>query len=43
MECEFVAFVAPGKEADSLRNLYNQIPLWPKPISLISIWYDSAG
>ncbi|GKB65679.1 zinc finger, CCHC-type containing protein [Tanacetum coccineum] len=42
MEAEFVALAAAGKEAEWLRNLIYEIPLWPKPISPISIHYDSA-
>ncbi|GJS53662.1 hypothetical protein Tco_0627024 [Tanacetum coccineum] len=37
MESEFVALAALGKEAEWLRNLIYEIPLWPKPISPISI------
>ncbi|GKB33376.1 zinc finger, CCHC-type containing protein [Tanacetum coccineum] len=37
---EFVALAAAGKEA---RNLLYEIPLWPKPISTISIHCDSAA
>ncbi|KAJ0910881.1 hypothetical protein HanRHA438_Chr06g0257131 [Helianthus annuus] len=37
MEYEFVALAAAGKEAEWLRNLIFEIPLWPKPISPISI------
>ncbi|GKD90999.1 zinc finger, CCHC-type containing protein, partial [Tanacetum coccineum] len=43
MESEFVALAAAGKEAEWLRNLIYEIPLWPKPISPISIHYDSAA
>nr|KAJ0221909.1 hypothetical protein LSAT_V11C200058740 [Lactuca sativa] len=41
MESEFVALYAAGKEAEWLRNLIYEIPLWPKPISTISIRCDS--
>ena len=41
MESEFIAVVAAGKEAEWLRGLVYEIPLWPKPISLISILCDS--
>ncbi|KAI3679324.1 hypothetical protein L2E82_51456 [Cichorium intybus] len=34
---------AAGKEAEWLRNLIYEIPLWPKPISTISIRCDSAA
>ena len=41
MESEFVALAAAGKEAEWLRNLLYEIPLWSKPISPISIRCDS--
>ncbi|GJZ94027.1 zinc finger, CCHC-type containing protein [Tanacetum coccineum] len=40
---DFVALAAAGKEAEWLRNLIYEIPLWPKPISPISIRCDSAA
>nr|GEW62550.1 putative reverse transcriptase domain-containing protein [Tanacetum cinerariifolium] len=43
MESEFVALAAAGNEAEWLRNLVHEIPLWPKPISNISIRCDSAA
>ncbi|KAL8123895.1 hypothetical protein AgCh_011773 [Apium graveolens] len=43
MESEFVALSATGKEAEWLRNLIYEIPLWPKPISPISIRCDSES
>ncbi|XP_042042896.1 secreted RxLR effector protein 161-like [Salvia splendens] len=43
MESEFVALAAAGKEAEWLRNLIYEIPLWPKPISPISMRCDSAA
>ncbi|GJV93957.1 zinc finger, CCHC-type containing protein [Tanacetum coccineum] len=43
MESEFVALAAAGKEAEWLRNLIHEIPIWPKPISPIFIHYDSAA
>ncbi|MFS8032553.1 putative RNA-directed DNA polymerase [Helianthus anomalus] len=43
MESEFVALAAAGKEAEWLRNLIYEIPLWPKPISPISIRCDSEA
>ncbi|GKB73905.1 hypothetical protein Tco_0935317 [Tanacetum coccineum] len=43
MESEFVALAAAGNEAQWLRNLIYEIPLWPKPISTISIRCDSAA
>nr|GFA33598.1 zinc finger, CCHC-type [Tanacetum cinerariifolium] len=42
MEYEFVALAAAGNEAEWLRNLVYEIPLWPKPISTVSIRCDSA-
>ena len=41
MESEFIALAAAGKEAEWLRDLIYEIPLWPKPISPISILCDS--
>ncbi|KAJ9553006.1 hypothetical protein OSB04_017051 [Centaurea solstitialis] len=41
MESEFVVLAAAGKESGWLRNLVHEIPLWPKPISPISICCDS--
>ncbi|GJT11332.1 zinc finger, CCHC-type containing protein [Tanacetum coccineum] len=32
MESEFVALAATGKEAEWLRNLIHEIPIWPKPM-----------
>ncbi|GJZ87944.1 hypothetical protein Tco_0659726 [Tanacetum coccineum] len=43
MESKFVALVDVGKEAEWLRNLIYEIPLWPKPISPISMHCDSAA
>ncbi|XP_074298225.1 secreted RxLR effector protein 161-like [Silene latifolia] len=43
MESEFIALAAAGKEAEWLRNLIYEIPLWPKPISPIAIHCDSAA
>ncbi|GJZ08491.1 zinc finger, CCHC-type containing protein [Tanacetum coccineum] len=42
MESEFVALAAAGKEAEWLRNLIHEIPIWPKPIAPVSIQCDSA-
>ncbi|GJY95473.1 zinc finger, CCHC-type containing protein [Tanacetum coccineum] len=33
MESEFVALAAASKEAEWLRNLIHEIPIWPKPIA----------
>ncbi|GJT57789.1 hypothetical protein Tco_0992843 [Tanacetum coccineum] len=38
METEFLALAAAGKEAERLRNLIYDIPLWPKPISPANTW-----
>ncbi|GJV02505.1 zinc finger, CCHC-type containing protein [Tanacetum coccineum] len=43
MESEFVALAAAGKEAEWLKNLLLEIPLWSKPIAPISICCDSAA
>nr|GEV75763.1 zinc finger, CCHC-type [Tanacetum cinerariifolium] len=42
IESEFIALAAVGKEAEWLRNLIHEIPIWPKPITPISIQCDSA-
>ncbi|CAN0906057.1 Retrovirus-related Pol polyprotein from transposon TNT 1-94, partial [Linum grandiflorum] len=41
IESEFIALAAAAKEAEWLRDLVYEIPLWPKPISPISILCDS--
>ncbi|CAM8877602.1 unnamed protein product [Rhodiola kirilowii] len=41
MKSEFIALAAAGKEAEWLRNLVHEIPLWPKPVAPISIYCDS--
>ncbi|GJV62248.1 zinc finger, CCHC-type containing protein [Tanacetum coccineum] len=43
IESEFVALAAASKEAEWLRNLIHEIPIWPKPIAPISIRCDSAA
>ncbi|KAL4561507.1 hypothetical protein LXL04_033674 [Taraxacum kok-saghyz] len=43
MESEFVALAAAGKEAEWLRNIVYEIPLWSKPIASISILCDNAA
>nr|GEV97328.1 zinc finger, CCHC-type [Tanacetum cinerariifolium] len=43
IESEFMALAAASNEAQWLRNLVYEIPLWPKPISTISIRCDSAA
>ncbi|GJY72934.1 zinc finger, CCHC-type containing protein [Tanacetum coccineum] len=42
MESEFVALAAAGKEAEWLKNLLLEIPMWVKPMTPIYIYYDSA-
>nr|GEX66054.1 zinc finger, CCHC-type [Tanacetum cinerariifolium] len=43
MESEFMALAAAGKEAEWLRNLILEIPLWSKPIASIFICCNSAA
>ncbi|GJU95118.1 zinc finger, CCHC-type containing protein [Tanacetum coccineum] len=43
IEYELVALAAASNEAESLRNLILEIPLWSKPITPISIRCDSAA
>ncbi|GJZ13448.1 zinc finger, CCHC-type containing protein [Tanacetum coccineum] len=43
MESEFMALAAADKEVEWLKNLLIEIPLWSKPITPISICYDSAA
>nr|GEX46493.1 zinc finger, CCHC-type [Tanacetum cinerariifolium] len=43
MDDEFVALAATGKEAEWLRNLIYEIPLWPKLMSPMSSHCDSAA
>ncbi|GKC70264.1 zinc finger, CCHC-type containing protein, partial [Tanacetum coccineum] len=43
MKFEFVALAGAGKEAEWLKNLLLEIPLWSKPITPISIRCDSAA
>ncbi|GJS41502.1 zinc finger, CCHC-type containing protein [Tanacetum coccineum] len=43
MEYEFADLAATGKEAEWLRNLIFEIPLWSKPIAPISIRCDSVA
>ncbi|GJZ17234.1 hypothetical protein Tco_0553357 [Tanacetum coccineum] len=42
IESEFVALAAAGKEAEWLKNLLLEIPLWVKPMAPISIRCDIA-
>nr|GEW48996.1 zinc finger, CCHC-type [Tanacetum cinerariifolium] len=43
IEVEFVALAAADKEAEWLKNLFLEIPLWVKTIALISIHCDSIA
>ena len=43
MKSEFVALAAAGKEAEWLKNLLLEIPLWFKPMAPLSIRCDSAA
>ncbi|GKC38403.1 zinc finger, CCHC-type containing protein [Tanacetum coccineum] len=43
MESEFMALAAAGKEAEWLKNILLEIPLWSKPIAPISIRCDSVA
>ncbi|GKD96104.1 zinc finger, CCHC-type containing protein [Tanacetum coccineum] len=43
IENEFVVLAAAGKEAEYLKNLILEIPLWVKPMAPISIHCDSAA
>ncbi|GJS74160.1 zinc finger, CCHC-type containing protein [Tanacetum coccineum] len=43
IESKFLALAAAGKEAEWLKNLLLEIPLWVKPIAPISIRCDSAA
>nr|GEY74673.1 zinc finger, CCHC-type [Tanacetum cinerariifolium] len=43
MESEFMTLAVGGKEAEWLKNLFFEIPLWSKPISSISIHFDGAA
>ncbi|GKE01644.1 zinc finger, CCHC-type containing protein [Tanacetum coccineum] len=43
MEPEFVALASAGKEAEWLKNLLLEIPLWVKPMAPIFIRCDSAA
>ena len=43
MAAEFIALAAASKEAEWLKNLLYDIPIWPKPISPISICCDNEA
>ena len=43
MEAEFIALASASEEANWLRDLLNEIPLWEKPIPPILIHCDSTA
>ncbi|GJQ96139.1 hypothetical protein Tco_0007278 [Tanacetum coccineum] len=43
MKYEFMVLATAGKEAEWLRNMIIEIPLWSKPIAPISILCDSVA
>ena len=43
MESEFIALDKAGKEAEWLRQFLEDIPIWPKPVPVISIHCDSQS
>ena len=43
MASEFIALASASKEAEWLRDLIYEIPIWPKPIAPISINCDSEA
>ena len=43
MEAEFIALDKADEEAEWLRNFLEDIPFWPKPLTLISIHCDSQA
>lgn len=43
MESEFIALASASKEAEWLREILHEIPLWPKPIAPISIHCDNEA
>ncbi|GJZ96714.1 DNA polymerase zeta catalytic subunit-like protein [Tanacetum coccineum] len=43
MESEFIALDKCGEEAKWLRQFVKDIPRWPKPVTAISIHYDSQS
>jgi hypothetical protein len=43
MAAEFIALAAGSKEAEWLRNLLYEIPIWPKPMAPVSIHCDSQS
>ena len=43
MAAEFVALAAASKGAEWLRNLLLEVPIWPKPMSPLSVHCDSKS
>ena len=43
MAAEFVALASSSKEAEWLRNLLLEIPVWPKPVAPVSLQCDSQA
>ena len=43
MAAEFVALASCSKEAEWLRNLLLEIPIWPKPVPPLSLHCDSEA
>ena len=43
MASEFIALASASKEAEWLRDLIYEIPIWPKPVAPISIHCDSEA
>ena len=43
IESWFIALAAAGKEAEWLRNILLDIKLWPQPVPIISVYYDSEA
>ena len=43
MESEFIALAQTGKEAEWIRDMLLDIPLWPNPMPPISLYCDSEA
>ena len=43
MAVEFITLASCSKEAEWLRNLLVEVPIWPKPMPPISIHCDSEA
>ena len=43
MESEFIALDKVGEEAEWLRNFFEDIPMWPKPVPAICIHCDNQS